>query len=309
LTIAVLALFVLVPSASTRPGRSAPALLTFALNSGPPGWNAQGLCLTRPDGSGRVRLTGGKQADTSAAWSRDGKRVAFSRTFGSRSKILIADARGRVLWNPPPADVHNGSPAWSPDGRQIAYLSSYLNESSILVDDSRTGERQSSIGGPTWSYYYAPSWSPDGSRLAFGHHAPNGGWDVYTARPDGTDRQLVARDASFPAWSPDGTKLAYVRFGSGVFPLVVANADGTNEHVVVASLHQDFLDAPAWSPDGTRLAFVRANGRPSTASWIVVVRVDSGKQLGTIKKRNSFIGSPAWRAPVPLPKSGRGSCG
>jgi sugar lactone lactonase YvrE len=61
-----------------------------------------------------------------------------------------------------------------------------------------------------------------------------------------------------PAWSPDGTRIAwYEGLLSHGFSLVVANADGTNRHVV--GLQALAIDPPSWSPDGSRIAFSKPN--------------------------------------------------
>jgi Tol biopolymer transport system component len=59
----------------------------------------------------------------------------------------------------------------------------------------------------------------------------------------------AAGNASFPAWSPDGKKLAYVRHkGGGKAEVVVADADGKNEAVVLKDLTPVGGGRPAWRP-------------------------------------------------------------
>lgn len=92
--------------------------------------------------------------------------------------------------------------------------------------------------------------SPDGTRIAFDGDDGTA-YGVFIANPDGTDRVLVAAEASSPLFSPDGTKLAYVVNQGGLF---VANSDGTDPVLVSGATGN--VGAPyAFSPDGARIAF------------------------------------------------------
>jgi Tol biopolymer transport system component len=60
---------------------------------------------------------------------------------------------------------------------------------------------------------------------------------------------------SFPRWSPDGSRIAFTQYSGtpGVFRLLVADQDGTDEHVVATG--NIFLGRQPWSPDGDRIAW------------------------------------------------------
>jgi Tol biopolymer transport system component len=80
---------------------------------------------------------------------------------------------------------------------------------------------------------------------------------LYTVRPDGTGLALLrAGPVSDPRWSPDGSKVAFTEYTGtvGEFRLVVINADGTGEHVVVTAGPIGLGKEP-WSPDGARIAW------------------------------------------------------
>jgi len=66
-----------------------------------------------------VRLTG-KVNDRTPAWTRDGRFVAFVRTVGAESRIVIANSRGRIVrrFNP---ESGVADPTWAPDGQRLAY--------------------------------------------------------------------------------------------------------------------------------------------------------------------------------------------
>ena len=72
--------------------------------------------------------------------------------------------------------------------------------------DMGTGAERPLVPGSTAGNLY-PAWSPDGGRLAY-LAAADGGTQIWTARPDGSDRQPVTPTPgrySAPAWLPIST--------------------------------------------------------------------------------------------------------
>jgi Tol biopolymer transport system component len=126
----------------------------------------------------------------------------------------------------------------------------------------------------------APKWSPDGSLLAVE------GWDggdsnVYTIKPDGSDRRLVSKNAWSPSWSPDGKRLAVVRGDAdGGESLVTVDTDGSDPQQVTSQR----ASGAVWSPDGKWIAFVDGAGavklvRPNGVNDGTRAIADSGWDL------------------------------
>jgi Tol biopolymer transport system component len=72
------------------------------------------------DGADVARLTDDDAFNGAAAFSPDGRRVAFHAESGSGSKLMIVDVDGsnlRVLYE----GGWNWYPRWSPDGRWIVF--------------------------------------------------------------------------------------------------------------------------------------------------------------------------------------------
>ncbi len=78
---------------------------------------------------------------------------------------------------------------------------------------------------------------------------------IYTVNPDGSGRTLFRSGGYQPRWSPDGSRLAFVASGGTENRLVVANADGSDEHLVATG--GIALSRQPWSPDGARIAWSR----------------------------------------------------
>ena len=88
------------------------------------------------------------------------------------------------------------------------------------------------------------------------------------------------------------TRIAYVAIaGEGAqqrFQLVIADADGYNQHLILESRFP--IMSPAWSPDGKWIAYVSFENHLSA---VYVQRVQSGERT-RVSMRAGINGAPAW---------------
>jgi len=162
------------------------------------------------DGSDLTRLTTTEGVwDESPAWSPQGDRIVFTRTFpaqGYRDEIWLMDADGgNAHW----IGVEGAGAVWSPDGTRFAYHSLRAGNVDLYVCDvDGTNEVRLTSAA---SVEACPAWSPDGLRIAF-QTSRDGNWEIYVMDADGTGQTRVtvnAADDLSPAWSPDGALLAF----------------------------------------------------------------------------------------------------
>jgi Tol biopolymer transport system component len=115
-----------------------------------------------------------------------------------------------------------------------------------------------------------PSWSPDGRRLAFFRKH-----SLVVAEADGSGAHEVARGSGYLAsWSPDGTRLTYSTGTQTGTSIWVANADGTDAHVI----HEGaYAGGQSWSPRGDRILFTDNVGPNHTLQLeLFTMDVDGG---------------------------------
>jgi TolB protein len=94
---------------------------------------------------------------------------------------------------------------------------------------------------------------PLNGRIAFPvWNVQTGTYDVYVARPDGTQRTLAAEEMRQPAFNPKGHWLAVNGDKADFRNLCILRPDGSGLSEITEHL-EDSL--PAWSIDGTRLVF------------------------------------------------------
>jgi Tol biopolymer transport system component len=187
------------------------------------------------------QLTSDTSGSYWAAWSPDGKEVAFHRFRGEKRQTMVAPVEGGV-----PVAVTDGSederaPEWSPDGRQLLLLANWGTRPALHIVTRGADGRWSKprtfpivIGADTITSGIS-DWSPDGRFLACG--CGEGG--IVIAPLDGGRARRLASPFStagwaFPQWSADGRTMYHVTEDSGrVVAVVGVPLDGGAARAVV----------------------------------------------------------------------------
>ncbi len=146
-----------------------------------------------------------------AAWSTDGKRLAYVSDRSGEEEIYVQAQDG----NDPAVQISSGSssrlysPRWSGDDKLIAFSD---NTGRLYVIDVATKRRVAVARDPadlTQDY----CWSPDGQYLSYSLNEPNGFSGVYIwSAADGKSRRITPQffNAHSPAWAPNGELLYFL---------------------------------------------------------------------------------------------------
>jgi Tol biopolymer transport system component len=196
---------------------------------------------------------------TSAAFSPDGRRVAYSRgrVVSNVWRVPIlkdrpatwADAR-QITFD----DAHIEMLDLPRDGKRLVISSDRAGNPDLWVLPSQGGEMEPIAADPTPDW--APAWSPDGKEIAF--YAYRSGNRQIWVQPvtGGVARQLTKGEVenTFPVWSPDGQSLLFTKGqGRGDNEFLVVPAGGGTPRKL--AMHPEDKSLPRWSPDGRWLAF------------------------------------------------------
>ena len=181
-----------------------------------------------------ARLSPSPGADGGAAWSPDGRRLAFTSARTGDGDLYLLEARSlgaaprRLTATPGAAELF---PAWSPDGRSLVYVGHAPTGDQVWLWRDLAGEPVTLSRGP--GTRLRPTWSPDGRLVAWHASAADPRrFDlvVAEARDGAVPRVLVEgvlRDANGPSWTPDGRHLVVVRDDDAALdPVVVVPVDG-----------------------------------------------------------------------------------
>ena len=151
--------------------------------------------------------------------------------------------------------------AISPDGKYVFSVVQDKGQSSLWLHHLPT-DSDTQIVAPSDAIYFGPIFAPDGNFIYFLKRESAGAdeADLYRAPILGGTSQITVHEADNPiTFSPDGKRIAYVRTGhpdSDKFSLLTANADGSDEKILVSGPMTEQPFYPAWTPDGKAIAGV-----------------------------------------------------
>ena len=295
--------------AASAPGARAPGELAFVRWSDATDSSTTEIYRIRDNGTGLVRLTRNRFADTSPTWSPDGARILFVSNRDGDDELFVMDRDGgnmRQLTRNRRSDL---TPRWSPDGRLIAFASDRgrTGEHEIWMmrtDGTRPRRLVDTVAHPAWQdAQLSPTWSPDGRRVIFSMAVSDGNPELFVVDAGGAGlrRLTVTRgstevlgDDTMPDWSRDGRTVAFVSNREGrSSDLWAMRPDGSRQRPLARRPATDDWN-PRVSPDGLRVAFTRYP-IPQAPPSVWVMHLDS-----TTAARQVVNGAsePDWR-PTP----------
>ena len=225
----------------------------------------------------RRAIVTGATTDEGPKYSPDGTRLAFLRTTGTGSVIVLADADGHnqvvVSMAPLPAGLSYLVAGWSIDRRGDQRQRRHR----VALDRRYRGRhhpegrrcRHRLRGGPV---------APAGRTAADGHRA-SVGWARFAlvSAVDDAVELLVTPDGDPGGglrpggWSPDGRRFVYAAQDGQVY---VLDMQGLRDVLVQPSIAEDGTGYPRFSNDGRRVLMMEhTNGDPT---WLSVAPSDGG---------------------------------
>ena len=223
------------------------------------------IWMTSWDGTRSVRLTSSPESEHAAAWSPDGRWLAFLSDRGDpheNDQLWLLDRAGgeaeRITGFPGGIDDF----AWAPDGKRLALVVEDPERDTVSADtgSAKDAKRPLPIVLDRFQFKEDETGYLDQRRKHL--------YLLDAATRRGQQLTSGDHDEVLPSWSPDGTTIAFVtkrgadpdRTDNWDIYTVAAEPGGAERQVTTyqgADADPDLASRPAWSPDGKTIAYTQ----------------------------------------------------
>lgn len=207
-----------------------------------------------------------------AAFSPDGKHIAYGKNMQGNWEIIIHEFTSGAKRNITNHPAKDNAPTWSPDGKRIAFNSERDGSVEIYVMRS-DGTNITRITRSEGFKSYNPEWSPTDDRIVYYFEKSDNKDQIYLTDANGSFHKNISADTShnyFPAWTPDG-RIIYTVDDKQIYTM---KADGTDKKAV------DGIEAffARYSSSGKVIAYI-----DNADQTIYVADIDNQKIRGARK--------------------------
>lgn len=227
-----------------------------------------------------------------ALWNYNIKRLAQMEQPPGRPsnfKITRLTSNGKAI-----------EAAISPDGKWVVYAAKEGNQRSLHVRQiATTSDVQ--IVAPAEMRIGRQTFSADGNYLFYNASDQNNVSGALFQVPSlgGIPRKILSDLISPVTLSPDGKRIAFIRNNeavSGEDQLIVANADGSDEHKLAGRRVDKWFNSGGcdWSPDAKVIACPGGSYTGGYHTCVIMIDIASGAQTELTQQKFSDMGRVSW---------------
>jgi TolB protein len=266
-----------------------------------PGSQNRELYVMDWDGENKKQMTRHQTVTLSPAWSKDGKKIAYTAFMQRRSTktrnpdLYVYDLESQKSKVISYRKGMNSGASFESSGNLLMTISGDENPDIYRVD-ANGNILNKLTNGPVGAMNVEPSISPNGDKIAFSSDRA-GRPMIYIMDSDGSNPKRLTFAGSFnaaPSWSPDGKLIAFAGWAEKAFDIFTIDSNGSNlKRITKASRsngRQASHENPDFSPDG-RVILYTSNRNGNTQLYLSLA---DGSEEWRITKDNWSYNQPKW---------------